>query len=365
VAPRTHTHRILPTEDRQLILPLALVERWPDERYIQEHGSKTASLKANVADAVRIQQELRELYPALIPGTSKSARSQFKEVATKIRTREKWLDDLIKYSDYPAMVMASYPDSEFLDRGEFRHIMDSIDRPILARGIASGWILDHMRSRDLDYYFIETGYLGNYPGPSNRTGRKIYHRICHNEMQHSRVMKVADDRWRRLVEFNPALEYCGWRHPGSRVLLVTPSTKPCKYYGIDRDQWVADTIAQIRQHTDRDIVVRDKTSRWNRTQAPIYEVFDQDIWCVVTYNSVAAVEAVAYGIPAFALAPTAASAVASNDLSRIEDPYRPDTQLVQQWLNSLAYGQFALHELISGDAWRITQENLQRETLDI
>lgn len=348
-----------------MILPLALVERWPDERYVQVHVSKAASLKANVADAVRIQQELRELYNSVREGTSKATKIHNKEVRTKIRTREKWLDDLIKYSDYPAMVMANYPHSEFIDREKFRDIIDTVDRPVLIRGIASGGIGDHMRRRGLDYYFIETGYLGNYPGPNNRTGRKIYHRICHNEMQHSRVIKVPDDRWRQLVTFNPALEYHGWRRPGSRVLLVTPSTKPCKYYGIDRDQWVADTIAKIQQHTDREIVVRDKASRWNRTQAPIYQMFDQDIWCVVTYNSVAAVEAVAYGIPAFALAPTAAKPVASNDLSRIEDPYRPAPDNVQQWLSSLAYGQFTLDELISGDAWRITQENLHRATLDI
>lgn len=365
MASRANTHRILSAKDRSLILPLALVDRWPDDRYVSAHVSLAASLKANVADAVRLQTELQELYQNIREGDSRPVRAHNKQVTTKIRTREKWLDDVIKYSDYPAMVMASYPDSEFMDRGEYREIMDTVDKPVLARGIAAGWILDNQRARGLDYYFIETGYLGNYPGANNRTGRKIYHRICHNEMQQSRVMKVPDDRWRALVEFNPALRYHGWRLPGSRILLVTPSEKPCKYYGIDRDRWVADTMAQIRQHTDRDVVVRDKTSRWNRTQQPIYEMFDQDIWCVVTYNSIAAVEAVAHGIPAFALAPTAAAAVTSDDLSRIEDPYRPDPQTVQQWLHSLAYGQFQLDELISGEAWRITQENLERETLDI
>lgn len=344
---------------------MALVERWPDDRYTERYVSKEASLKANVADAVRLQNELQELYQNIRPGDSKPARIHNKEIKVKIRTREKWLDDVIKYSDYPAMVMASYPDSEFLDRGEYKSIMSTIDRPILTRGIASGWILDNQRAQGLDYYFIETGYLGNYAGPNNRTGRKLYHRICRNEMQQSRVMKVPDDRWRALVQYNPALKYHGWRLPGSRILLVTPSEKPCKYYGIDRDRWVIDTMAQIRQHSDRDIIVRDKTSRWNRTQAPIYDMFNQDIWCIVTYNSIAAVEAVAYGIPTFALAPTAAQAVAGSDLSEIEDPKRPDPQLVYQWLSSLAYGQFHLNELVSGEAWRITEENQHRETFNI
>ncbi len=341
------------------------MERWPDEKYVAQHQDKASSLRANTADALRIQQELAQLRQNLRIGDSKLIRAHNKAVTTRIRTCEKWLDELIKHSDYSAMIMASNPQSVLIDRDEYRNIADSVDQPVLVRGIASGWILDNQRQRGLDYYFVETGYLGNYPGPNNRTGRKMYHRICRNEMQMSKVLSVPDDRWQRLVEFAPALKYHGWKLPGSKILLVTPSEKPCKYYGIDRDQWVADTIAAIRRYSDRDIVVRDKTSRWSRTRAPIYEVFNQDIWCVVTYNSIAAVEAVAYGIPAFALAPTAAEPVALAELSRIEDPFRPDPEFVRQWLCSLAYGQFHLDELLSGEAWRITQKNIQRDTVDL
>jgi hypothetical protein len=66
----------------------------------------------------------------------------------------------------------------------------------------------------------------------------------------------------------------------------------------------------------------------------------------VTYNSIAAAEAVSYGIPAFALAPTVAAPVVSNDLSKIETPYYPDSEFVYRWASSLAYGQYNLEELL-------------------
>jgi hypothetical protein len=83
---------------------------------------------------------------------------------------------------------------------------------------------------------------------------------------------------------------------------------------------------------------------------------------LVTYNSIAAVEAIQYGIPAFALAPTAADPVGNKDLTLIENPNRPSEEVIQRWLHSIAYGQFSLDEIITGSAWRIVLENVQRPT---
>jgi hypothetical protein len=85
---------------------------------------------------------------------------------------------------------------------------------------------------------------------------------------------------------------------------------------------------------------------------------------VVTYNSIAAVEALQVGIPSFSLAPTAASLVTSNDLSLIDYPPRVDEQIIYKWLSSLAYGQFSIDEIVTGQAWNLVQENEQRPTFD-
>jgi hypothetical protein len=51
-------------------------------------------------------------------------------------------------------------------------------------------------------------------------------------------------------------------------------------------------------------------------------------------------------------------------LTKIETPYRPDTDLVMAWLCSIAYGQFSLDEIITGRAWALVQENRQREYIN-
>ena len=210
---------------------------------------------------------------------------------------------------------------------------------------------------------MESGYLGNYPSKNNDGGKKIYHRIVKNSMQQDQMLDVPDDRWKKLCEFNKDLQYTGWKSPGSRILLVAPSQKPCKYYGIDRETWLESTVAELKKHTDREIVIRQKQPRWDRSQNTIYQALDDDVWALVTYNSIAAVEAVHHGIPAFALAPTAADPVCSKNLADIENPHRADEQFVYQWLCSVAYGQFSLTEMISGEAWQIVLSNSDRRII--
>jgi hypothetical protein len=77
----------------------------------------------------------------------------------------------------------------------------------------------------------------------------------------------------------------------------------------------------------------------------------------VAFNSIAALESVLYGIPAFVSVPCAASSLALSDLTKIEKPYYPDESLVHKHCYSLAYGQFTHEEIINGTAWEILNRN--------
>jgi hypothetical protein len=83
----------------------------------------------------------------------------------------------------------------------------------------------------------------------------------------------------------------------------------------------------------------------------LQEALDDDVFALVTFNSVAAIESIFHGIPAFTLAPSnAASPVASQDLSKINEPYYPTSDKLYSWGCHLAYGQYHISELKNGKA---------------
>ena len=378
MASRANVSRLLPAERTLVILPTALVDRWPAEEYKQQHSTIESALKHSVADTMQLYHDIKMLkeventYEGPGYSLSKEQRYDLKRngdsllhnrfVTELIQKIEKF-DRGIKYSDYPAMIMAAYPESKFMDKSRFRDEHQSISGPVLCRGIASGKIIDQVKAAGEDYYFIETGYLGNYRCDNNRTGRKIYHRIVKNAMQHNTIMDVPGDRWDQLVDFNPNLRYNGWKKTGSKILVVLSSDKPFQYYGANRDAWQRKVVRTLKKHTDREIVFREKATRGERTNDTIYDALDDDIYALVTYNSIAAVEAIQYGIPAFALAPTAADPVGNKDLKNIEKPNMPDQDVIQKWLHNIAYSQFSLDEIITGQAWKMVLENAERPTL--
>ena len=331
-----------------MIIPIALAKTPPLEN--SKNDFITSVLK-NADTVLRLYNDIEKLKTENQPAI--------------IKEKESLLLKLLPHTDHAALTVASFPDREVTSYVEFDSIKDTINKPILVRGIASSRYIDFVKSKGLDYYFIETGYFGNYISKGNPQAKKLWHRIVKNSMQHEKVLNVPDDRWNTLCNLDSRLTWPGWKKTGSKILLVAPIDKSAGHYGYTKDSWIAKTIAKLKNYTDREIVVREKLSRPDRTfKKTIYQAMDEDIFAVVTLNSIAATEAVAYGIPAFATAPTSATAVSLNDLSKIETPYYPDEEFVYKWTSSLAYGQFNFEEMITGNAWRTVLENEQRETIN-
>lgn len=227
--------------------------------------------------------------------------------------------------------------------------------PIAVRGMTKRKIMASCLEEGRDFYYIDTGYLGNLGK------RKDYHRVVKNNVQHLTPIAVPDDRFNRLEKHMPSntpLFFKGWRKGGNAILVVTPSEKPCKYYGITRDEWLHNTLTTLKQHTDRPIIIRDKPPRRDRVgDNSIYkQMIDEKVFALVTYNSIAATEAVSFGVPAFANAPNAANSVSSNDFTKIETPYYPDREQVLKWLHWLAYCQYDTNELQNGTAYKIQKD---------
>ena len=86
------------------------------------------------------------------------------------------------------------------------------------------------------------------------------------------------------------------------------------------------------------------------------EALDNDVHCLITYNSVAAVEAIMMGKPAICLGPNAAAVVSSTMLADVENPRIPTDDERWAWLRHLSYSQFSFDEMSNGTAWRILNE---------
>jgi hypothetical protein len=126
------------------------------------------------------------------------------------------------------------------------------------------------------------------------------------------------------------------------------------FFGLDLEQWIEETTNRIKQYTDRPVILREKQPRSVRVSTDTMEMaLANDVHCLVTFNSIAATEAILLGKPAFTLGPNAAQSLCLQDLSQIEHPYIPTLDEVGMFAAHLSYCQFTEQDMSSGVAWRI------------
>ena len=241
-------------------------------------------------------------------------------------------------------------DSDYFD---YYYDINVDQNQLILRGILKHKIMKKCLKDGNNFYYMDSGYVGNNVSSCNSQGIKLYHRIVRNDLQHTTILSRPSDRWNQL-----RIPVHARRH-GYKIIVAAPDEKPCKYYGIDQQQWVEDTVNEIKKHTDRPVEVRERArKRTDRVfNEPLSQVLEQDVHALVTFNSIAAVESILAGVPAFVLAPShVAGPVANRDLSRMEDPFYPDQDLLMAWCHSMAYGQYHVKELKNGIAFRMMQE---------
>jgi hypothetical protein len=233
-------------------------------------------------------------------------------------------------------------------------VYDNSFEPIVLRGILKKKIIHRCWKDNRTFYYIDTGYFGNERTSANPNGWKYWHRIVKNDLQHGNIIPRPDDRFK---QFNKTFQ--PWKKNGRKILIAAPDEKPCRFYGITKDDWISKTVDMLKQHTDRPIEIRERApKRIDRIVTDtLQQALDNDVFALVTFNSVAAIESIFYGIPAFTTAPAnAAEPVALQDLSQIEKPYYPDNDKLYAWGCHLAYGQFHISELKSGKAKTMIEE---------
>ncbi len=185
-------------------------------------------------------------------------------------------------------------------------------------------------------------------------GRGEFYRATLNAVQHSGLGDSDSTRWKQL-----GLDIAPWRSGGRHILVCPQSELWHQWFMGDTPQAWADRVTQtLAQYTDRPVVVRFKpdiarervADAVAEAQRQLMEALD-DCHAVVVHQSGVGVQAALAGVPVFALGPGAVSPMACADLSRIEEPLRPDDRL--RWASVLADHQWTLAE-INGGAFRRT-----------
>jgi hypothetical protein len=157
-----------------------------------------------------------------------------------------------------------------------------------------------------------------------------------------------------------------WRATGDHILIFCQRPKGFNMF-INQETWLDDTIAKIRQYSNRPIMIRMHPGDGTR-EKQIHKIRKKyrkavsisyhenirdalaDCWCTVGINSTPNVVSAIEGIPGYIEDPghSWAADVAFTDLSLLENPPMPDRS---QWVNKIANIHWSNDEVKAGQLW--------------
>lgn len=200
--------------------------------------------------------------------------------------------------------------------------------------------------------YIDLGYWGRHDG-----GRwRGFHKVSVNGRHPTEYFMRREHDDIRAKALGLKLE--PWKKGGRHILVVGMSGRSCAIDGYQPNQWERETIARLKEVTDRPIIYRPKPSwlgavplegaSYSPKMQQLAEVL-AGCHAVVTHHSNVAVDALVAGIPAFCWEGIA-TPLSLQDLARIEAPLYSEART--RWLNAATYCQWSVAEMADGAAWR-------------
>ena len=254
------------------------------------------------------------------------------------------------------------------DSNNLYYKSDTVDvsnkSPCVFRGITRIPAIKQCLDNNIDFYYIDTGYMGCYP-------QKNWHRFTKNNLQtldHLNYkqldfltdVKVLKKRFKDIMN----VDYDNYKPKspveGESILIIPPSLNSTRSLNImnhsmfvDQKDYIDFITKEVRKYTDKKIIVRQKPNRKERTlngKTLLHQLKDDKIHCLVAFNSIAAFEAIQEGYPAITLGPNAASFLSEKELSNIEKPYFADDDKIREHSLYLSACQFNIDEFKNGYA---------------
>ena len=226
------------------------------------------------------------------------------------------------------------------DGEAFFYGMDSYTKPLIEQA---------ERGR-VDWYYADNAYY---------FGRGAYFRVTRNALMYDGTHGLHNRDSYRFDDLGINIE--SFRTRGKYILLTTQSEFFYTFrMKTDREKWIKQTIAKIRQFTDREIIVcrkpQPRMMARNQPHDADFEGYVGRAWCLVTHSSSTGVGALIKGVPVVSLAPSMCTPVETK-LEDINSPHYPEDRY--EWLCTLANNQWTREEMRNGTCWGMIKENEQ------
>ena len=223
------------------------------------------------------------------------------------------------------------------------HINDfrEYQRTIATYGVLRGTF--ELTKKVKNFFYMDHGYFNQskrefIDNQTNVVNMDGYFRIVFNGFIHNGEGDHPDDRLKKLN-----LEILEQKKLGSYIILSEPSETVKKIY--NKPNWVNDTKKILKIYTDRKIVVHNKFSKEN------LDGLLENAWAFVSLQSTAGFKAMRRGVPAYF------TDQSLKNIAKIKDIESPIIDY--KIFNNLAYGQWTLDEIGSGEAWESISKHLE------
>ncbi len=196
-----------------------------------------------------------------------------------------------------------------------------------------------------NFFYMDHGYFNQskrefIDNKTNVLNMDGYFRIVFNGFIHNGEGDYPDDRLKKLN-----LDISAQNKLGSYVILSEPSETMKKIY--NKPNWVNDTKKILKNYTDRRLIVHNKFSKQK------LDDLLKNAWAFVSLQSTAGFNAMRKGIPAYF------TDHSLNNVAKIKDIESP--KINYKIFNNLAYGQWTLNEISSGEAWENITKHLSQK----
>ena len=213
-----------------------------------------------------------------------------------------------------------------------------------------------------EWWFVDTGYLTDqitrYPSPIVNNPDKTYFRIIKGGLHTIRGKVGNGKRLNKLRSQGIDVDFKGWYTGETKHILLCPSSPTVTYNinGISQQEWIDEVTNELKKHTKREIIVRNKPRPGNQWWNTDIKDDLKNCHCLVTNMSMAAIDAVLNKVPAITHNMNVASPVSGRDLTKIEKPLKPGRETIREWLQFVVENQFTIAEINNGTAYKTLME---------